>query len=644
MKVFENTIGGEDDIKAIDQQQAPAVAAINARFMDIPVKVTAGPHKVGVMFVARTFAEPDEVLHSFRPSAGEDRIPRIGSLEIQGPFNPTGVSDTPSRARVFVCRPKSQSDELPCAKTILSSIARKAYRRPITDADLEAPLAFYGAARALGDFDTAIRDALPTILASPKFLYRAERVAGRTRARQRARDWRRGAGVASVVLPDRARTGRRAARRWPSAERSRRRAVLEAQVRRLLADPRSESLVSNFAFQWLKMRALDEIDPDPIIFPNFDDSLRAAFRREMELFVGSILREDRSVLDLLTADHTFVNERLALHYGIPDIRGDRFRRVTLTDPNRWGLLGKGAVLLTTSYANRTAPVLRGAWILENLLGTPPAAPPPDVEAFPENKDGEKARSVREIMEQHRAKPSCNACHGVMDPLGFALENFDAIGEWRSEDRYAGTAIDASGSLIDGTSVSSPADLRVALTRRPEQFVQTLTERLMTYALGRTVEYYDMPTVRRIVRESARDKYRFSSIVLGIVRSDPFRMRMVPGGGDSTLARQHVRNVGRGLSLRVAAGRPETSHVHHEKASLASYLPSRCRCGRRIAAARRHGSGVDGARSHRRGAEASHGLHVPAARRDHGALDAGRRRARASSCRRSSSRSRRSRIS
>jgi mono/diheme cytochrome c family protein len=526
VKVFENTIGGEDDIRAIDQQQAPAVAAINARFMDIPIKVTAGPHKVAATFVARTFAESDDVLHSFRPAAGEDRIPRIGSLEIQGPFNPTGVSSTPSRARVFVCRPQNQSEELPCAKTILSSLARKAYRRPITESDLEAPLAFYGAARGLSDFDTAIRDALPTILASPKFLYRAERspsglapgtvhAIGDVELASRLSFFLIGRAPDDELLA----VAERGTLTTPS--------VLDAQVRRLLADPRAESLVSNFAFQWLKMRALEEIDPDPIIFPNFDDTLRTAFRREMELFVGSVLREDRSVLDLLTADHTFVNERLALHYGIPNVRGDRFRRITLTDQNRWGLLGKGAVLLTTSYANRTAPVLRGAWILENILGTPPAAPPPDVEAFPENKDGEKARSVREIMEEHRAKPSCNACHGVMDPLGFALENFDAVGEWRAEDRYAGTPIDASGSLIDGTPVSSPADLRVALTKRPDQFVQTITERLMTYALGRTVESYDMPTVRRIVRESARDTYRFSSIVLGIVRSDPFRMRMVP---------------------------------------------------------------------------------------------------------------------
>ena len=397
VKVFQNTIGGEDDIKAIDQQQAPAVAAINSRFLDIPVKVTAGPHKVGVTFVARTFAEPDEVLHSFRPSAGEDRIPRIGSLEIQGPFNPTGVSQTPSRARVFVCQPKSASDELPCAKTILSALARKAYRRPITNADLDAPIQFYSAARALGDFDTAIRDALPTILASPKFLYRAERSpAGLAPGSIHAIGDVELASRLSFFLIGRAPDDEllTAAERGTLTTPT----VLEAQVRRLLADPRSESLVTSFAFQWLKMRALEEIDPDPIIFPNFDDSLRAAFRREMELFVDSILREDRPVLELLTANHTFVNERLALHYGIPDVRGDRFRRVTLTDANRWGLLGKGAVLLTTSYANRTAPVLRGAWILENLLGTPPSPPPPDVEAFQENKDGEKQRSVREIMK------------------------------------------------------------------------------------------------------------------------------------------------------------------------------------------------------------------------------------------------------
>jgi hypothetical protein len=300
--------------------------------------------------------------------------------------------------------------------------------------------------------------------------------------------------------------------------------MLDSQVRRLLVDPDSSSLVNRFAFQWLRVRAIDNIDPDAILFPGFDDGLRVAFKREIELFVESVFREDRSVLELLTADYTFVNERLALHYGIPNVRGERFRRVTLADPNRWGLLGKGSVLLSTSYPNRTAPVLRGAWILENVLGTPPAAPPPDVEGFKENKDGEKPRSVREIMEQHRARASCNACHGVMDPLGFALENFDAIGEWRTKDRYAGSPIDASGTLVDGTPLAGPVDLRNALMRRPEQFAQTLTEKLMTYALGRSVEYYDMPAVRSIVREAAQQNYRFSSIVKGIVRSAPFQMR------------------------------------------------------------------------------------------------------------------------
>jgi hypothetical protein len=522
-KVFEGQIGGEEDIRAIDQQQASAVAAINGRFQNIPLKVTAGPHKVGVTFVARTFAESDEVLFSFRPGNGEERIQRVGSIEIQGPFTPAGLSDTPSRQRIFVCRPKTQADELPCATMILSTMARRAFRRPVSDQDLAAPISFYKSARAEENFDAGIQAALPAILASPKFLYRAERTPSGngpgTVHRITALDL---ASRLSFFLlghpPDDEllRLAEKSALADPK--------TLDAQVRRLLADPRASSLVSNFAFQWLKMRGLDEVEPDAVVFPNFDDGLREGFRKELAMFVESVIREDRSVLDLLSADYTFVNERLALHYGIPNVRGDQFRRVTLTDQNRWGLLGKGGVLLSTSYANRTAPVIRGAWILENILGTPPAAPPPDVEAFQENKDGEKAKTIRAIMEQHRSKPTCNACHGVMDPLGFALENFDAIGEWRSQDRWAGTPIDASGELIDGTKVSNPADLRKALLKRSPQFVQTLTEKLMTYALGRSVDYYDMPTVRQIVRDAARDNYRFSSLVTGIVKSAPFQMR------------------------------------------------------------------------------------------------------------------------
>ena len=526
VKVFENAIGGEEDMKAIDQQQAPAVAAINGRFQNIPLKVTAGPHKIGVTFVARTFAESDDVLYSFRPASGEDRIPRVSSVEIQGPFTLTGLAETPSRNRIFVCRPASAADELPCATRVLSTLARRAFRRPVTEPDLSAALSFYKSGRATGDFDAGIQAALPAILASPKFLYRAERSPA-------------GLGVGSVHRISDLELASRLSfflqSRIPddellqAAEQSRLSdaAVLDTHVKRLLADPKSDTLVTSFAFQWLKLRGLDEIEPDAVIFPNFDEALREAFRRELQLFVQAVVREDRSVLDLLTSDVTYVNERLALHYGIPNVRGDRFQRVTLTDPNRFGLLGKGSVLLTTSYANRTAPVLRGAWILENIIGTPPAAPPPDVEAFQENKDGEKAKTVRAIMEQHRAKPSCNSCHGVMDPLGFALENFDAVGAWRATDVWAGTPIDASSRLVDGTPIGGPVDLRKAILRRPEQFVQTMTEKLMTYALGRSVEYYDMPAVRKIVRDAAAENYRFSAIVKGIVRSQPFQMRRLP---------------------------------------------------------------------------------------------------------------------
>jgi hypothetical protein len=416
-----------------------------------------------------------------------------------------------------------EASEVGCASKIFSNLAQRAFRRPVTPEDLNAPLEFYRSARQSGDFESAIREALPAILASPKFLYRSERTPPTVKAgaAHRINDLELASRLSFFL------TGRAPDQQLLAAAAKNtlsQPATLENHVKRLLADPRARSLVTNFAFQWLKLRALDDADPDAILFPNFDDALREAFKREAELFVGSVFGEDRSVLDLLTANYTFVNERLALHYGVPNVRGTSFRRVALTDSNRFGLLGKGAVLTVTSYANRTAPVLRGAWILENVMGTPPAAPPPDVEGFPENKDGEKARSVREIMETHRAKPACASCHGIMDPLGFALENFDAIGEWRGADRWAGTPIDAAGRLVDGTPVGGPADLRNALLRRPDQFVQTVTEKLMTYGLGRRVEYYDMPAVRKIVRDAARDNYRFSSIVMGIVKSAPFQMR------------------------------------------------------------------------------------------------------------------------
>jgi mono/diheme cytochrome c family protein len=526
VRIFEGQIGGEEDLKAIDQQQAPAVGAVNARFQNITARVTAGPHEVGVTFVARGYAESDELLYSFRPGVGEDRIARIAGLEIVGPFSPGGVSDTPSRRRIFVCRPSPSATaavERACATRIVSSLARRAYRRPIGDADLAAPLSFFDEGRAGADFDAGIQNALTAILASPKFLFRAERVPESVAAGSvhRVDDLELASRLSFFLagrhpddeLIDVAVSG---TLQSPS--------TLDQQVRRLLRAPAARAVATNFAVQWLKLRAIDDVEPDGVQFPSFDATLREAFKREAELFVSSIVAEDRSVVELLTADHTYVNERLALHYGLPQVRGEAFQRVTLSDPNRRGLLGKGAVLMATSYGNRTAPVIRGAWILETLIGTPPAPPPPDVEGFKENEPGKKARTVREILEEHRRNPACNSCHAVLDPLGFALENFDAIGAWRTVDRFAGAPVDASGQLIDGTTLNGPADLARALAAKPAQFVQTFTEKLMTYALGRTIEAHDMPAVRKIVRDAAPDGYKWSAIVMGIVRSVPFQMR------------------------------------------------------------------------------------------------------------------------
>jgi len=529
-RVFEGELGGDEDWKALDQGEAEATKEIRGRFQNITLPVKAGPHRIGVTFVAKSFAEAHDTLQPLDPASEMGAMPTIGGLEIVGPFNPVGVSETPSRRKIFICRPQSEAEELPCARKILANIARKAFRRPVTDADLAAPMRFYEQGREAGGFEKGIQQGLMAILSSPKFLYRVERMPQDAKpgsvyqisdlelaARLSFFLWSQGPDDELLELA--------------AANRLREPGVLEQQVRRMLADPRSESLVTNFAYQWLDVDEIEGIDPDPALFPEFDEALRTAFRREMELFVNSILREeDRSVIDLLTADHTFVNERLAIHYGIPNVRGDRFRRVKLENSARYGLLGKGAILMGTSYANRTAPVLRGAYILERILGTPPSAPPPGVEALKENMEGKKARTIRELTELHRADPACNSCHGIMDPLGFALENFDAVGKWRDRDRDAGTPIDAGGEL-HGIPINGPDDLRRLLVSRPEQFARTVTEKLLTYALGRTLEYHDMPTVRAIVREAAKDDYRFSSLVIGVVKSMPFQMKMVPVGDE-----------------------------------------------------------------------------------------------------------------
>ncbi len=548
-KVFEDEIGGPEDVEAVDLRQAAAVAEINGRFENIRVPLTAGPHTIAATFVARTMAESDAVLQPFVPGGGEvgiiegEESPlKIQRLEINGPFTAAGLSDTPSRQRIFTCRPQTQADELPCARQIITRLTRQAFRRPVTDADLEIPLSFYQQGQANGGFEAGVRNALMMVLATPEFLYRfttppEDSAPGSVYAVDQF-------GLASRLsfflwssLPD-----EELLKLAEQGELDDPR-VIAAQVERMLADRRAASLVTNFAQQWLDIRGVRDIVPDPVLFPEYNPDLGDAFARELELFVGSVFLEDRSVLELLDGKHTFLNERLALHYGVPAVRGDNFRRIELSDENRWGLFGKGGILMATSYPNRTAPVLRGAWILEAITGTPPASPPPNVEAFPETQEGEQPKTVRERLEMHRANPSCNGCHGVMDPLGFALENFDAIGAWRVKDREALAVIDSSGQLADGTVVNGPVDLREALLADPTQFVQTLTEKLMIYALGRSVEYYDMPAVRRIVRDAKREDYRFSAILAGIAQSEPFRFSTAPAVDDdeAVTAQAAVRN-------------------------------------------------------------------------------------------------------
>lgn len=527
--IYETVIGGEEDMRAYDQIQDGVMEAINARLKNIRFAATAGPHKVGVTFRRRTFAESDDQQQMFVRGGGQDRVYRVSSFEISGPFNPSGLGATPSRARIFSCHPSAGAEETLCAEEILTKLGTRAYRRPLAESDLADLLAYYREGVARDGFEEGIRTAITGLLASPYFLYRFEQVP---------------AGIApgeTYELDDLTLASKLAFFLWNSipddelltlAIRGELRAegTLRAQVERMLKDPRAETLASNFMHQWLDLKRLEEVDPDRSIFPYASGrgDPREDYLTEVTLFAQSLFAEDRSILELMTARHTYLNERIALLYGVRDVKGDRFRRVELEDSRRWGLLGKGAVLMAAAYPNRTSPVLRGAFILEHITGTPPAAPPPNVEAFPENEIGtEQARTVREIMAQHRAAPNCNGCHGVMDALGFALENFDAVAVWREKDRYAGTTIDSTAELPDGTVVTGPDDLRAALMRKPEQFVQTFTEGLLKYALGRTLEHTDMPAVRRIARESAREDYRFSTIVWQIVTSEPFRVRRAP---------------------------------------------------------------------------------------------------------------------
>ena len=527
-EVFSTQIGGLKDHEVQSRDMNEARAIIDAR-MAGRVRVTAGEHEVGYTWRERP-SERQDVWQPARRDSQEVHLitglPRLKAVMVEGPYKVTGISSTPSREKIFTCKPANAADEPACATKIVTNLARRAYRRPVTPSDVEPPMKFYTQARAGGgNFDAGIRSAVARILASPSFLYRIERDPATLRA---------GAAhsVSDVEL-----ASRLSFFLWSSipdekllnaatAGTLRAPGTLEAQVRRMVADERSQALVANFAGQWLQLRNLEsKVSPDLLMFPDFDDNTRRAFRRETEMLFGYILRENHSVTELMNADYTFLNERLAKHYGIPGVYGERFRMVKLTDPNRFGLLGQGSVLSLTAVATRTSPVYRGKYILSNLLDTPPIPPPPNVPTLEESvKSGALApKTLREQVEAHRAKQPCAGCHAVIDPPGFALEHFNSIGQWRETDEK-GRPIDSAGVLADGTKVDSPIGMREAILKRPDAFATVLTTRLMTYALGRGLEPSDMPVVRRIVKRAAADDYRFATIITGIVESPLFQMR------------------------------------------------------------------------------------------------------------------------
>jgi hypothetical protein len=511
------------------------------RTIDVTLPVSAGPHSVGVTFLASNYAPGLDLNNDFERSTietgglpGFTFYPHVGSVRIDGPYNATGAEDTPSRAAVFVCEPASVEEEPACAEEIVSRLARRAYRGFVEQADIDVLMEFYALGRETGGFDAGIEMALQRALTDPKFIYRIEEEPGTVAAGE------------TYVLSDLEIASRLSFFIWSSipddtlldlaeAGRLSDPDTLRQQVDRMLDDPRSTSLTSNFAAQWLSLRSLDVHSPVVDLFPDFDDNLRQAFRRETELFFDSIIRENRSILDLLTADYTYVNDRLAKHYGIPGVQGSRFRRVDLSKLGqefdvRRGLVGKGSVLTVASRPARTAPVMRGAWIMGQVIGIPAPDPPPNVPLLSESPANESDRTptIREQYEAHRANPVCKSCHSMMDPFGFALENFDATGRWRTKD--AGNPIDPSVVMYDGTPVTGPADVRGFLLKYEGQFVRNVSEKMLTYALGRGIEYFDMPVVREIAREAAEDDYRFRSLIEAVVLSEPFS-RSTKSGDD-----------------------------------------------------------------------------------------------------------------
>jgi cytochrome c551/c552 len=502
--------------------------------LEVRLPVRAGPQTIVVTFIKRTAAGVDDLIQRYEATTadlqtgvqfGYTTVPHLSGVEILGPYAIDGPGNAPSRQRIFVCHPAAAAEEPACAKKIISTLARRAYRRPVLDADIQPLLNFYREGRKTGDFDKGIEMALRRMLSDPQFVFRFERDPANISAgtAHRVTDLELASRLSfflwSSIPDDELLTAAEQGKLKDSA-------ILQQQVRRMLKDSRAQSLVTNFSGQWLYLRELKNRNPDLIMYPDFDDNLRQAFQRETELLFDSVVREDRSVFDVLNADYTFVNERLAKHYGIPNVYGSDFRRVTV-EKQRRGLLGHGSILTITSNPNRTSPVTRGSWILENLLGSPPPSPPPNVPPLPENTNGQGVTtvptSVRDRMTLHRANQPCKGCHQLMDPIGLALENFDGIGRWRLED--SGTKIDASGQLVDGTPIDGVESLRNALLGRPDAFVQTMTEKLLMYAVGRATRSYDMPAIRAITREASRNNYRFSSIVTAIVSSEPFQMRV-----------------------------------------------------------------------------------------------------------------------
>ena len=515
---YAGNIRGSDDWEEF-------MMAFADRGFDLVLPIKAGPRVIGATF-PREIWEPEGVeqprLFGYQLAVNElpDSNPGLGSIEVEGPLSVSGPGDTPSRLRIFSCFPTNADEAPACAREILHSLAQQAYRRPIENDDIEDLMQFYTQGYRDGGFEAGIQFALERLLVSPDFLFRIEQVPV---------DQEQGN---SYAITDFELASRLSFFLWSSlpddellalagSEDLRDPEVLEQQVLRMLADPKAAAFIDNFGGQWLYLRNLDGIYPDPAEFPEFDENLREAFKRETQLFIDHQIRNDNSLRELLSADYTFVNERLARHYGIPGIYGNRYRKVTLDGAERGGLFGHGSLMMVTSYPNRTSPVLRGKFVLENLLGGPPPEPPPNVPALETSSDG-KQLTMRDAMAMHRENPACRVCHAAMDPIGFSLENYDAVGKWRNV--FADQPIDASGLLPDGNTFDGPDGLRDLLLSRPDDFVGTITEKLMRFALGRSLEYYDMPAIRKIVRDAAESDYRWSAIILGVVESVPFQMR------------------------------------------------------------------------------------------------------------------------